>query len=77
MATANDTPYVNHVDDVVAYLGNIYEVLDSLGAMATAITKGAGDHVALANGIKYIANDMAGFVDSIADQIKTDGIRTR
>jgi hypothetical protein len=75
MATANDTPYVNHVDDVVSYLGNIFDALDSISQIATAIISGSGDHVSLAKGIQYISTDMASFVDSIADQIKNDGIR--
>lgn len=76
MATANNTPYVNNVDDVVSTLGNCYDALDSIQGIAKAILADAADPVSLAKGIDFIAGNFMESLDALREQLKNDGIRT-
>lgn len=65
MAVVEDS--TNTTTEVVK---TFHQVFDAIEGMARAMPAGNDDHIPLAKGINYIANDMLAVVDTFREQLE-------
>jgi hypothetical protein len=68
MAVVEDS--TNTTTEVVKTFHQVFDAFDAIEGMARAMLAGNDDHIPLAKGINYIANDMLAVVDTFREQLE-------
>ena len=72
MATVEDS--TNTTAEVIRTIHQVFDAFDAIDGMARSMLTGHEDHISLAKGIKYIAGDMLAAVDTLREQIESQGV---